>query len=185
MREIEESPAAIPEDGRILYFARDRASFVFLSHFYPSSIILDGDHWPTVEHFYQAQKSDIPAYRATIRQAVSPGMAKRLAAHPAAPRKISAQSWFRKNKLPPRSDWAEAKLEIMRRADLAKFSQNADLAAMLLATGTAVLIEDSPFEPFWGTGQDGEGQNWAGQVLMEVRATLRTESADKTSVATD
>ena len=43
----------------------------------------------------------------------------------------------------------------------------------LLATGAAELVEDSPFEPFWGTGRDGQGANWAGRVLMEIRARLR------------
>ena len=37
----------------------------------------------------------------------------------------------------------------------------------------AELVEDSPFEPFWGIGPDGRGLNWAGRVLMEVRALLR------------
>jgi predicted NAD-dependent protein-ADP-ribosyltransferase YbiA (DUF1768 family) len=95
----------IPADGRILYFARDRAAFGFLSHFYPSPIELDQEIWPTVEHYYQTQKSDHPAYRAAIRAATSPGMAKRLAAPPDAPRRISQQSWFRKNGTFPRADW--------------------------------------------------------------------------------
>jgi ribA/ribD-fused uncharacterized protein len=167
-----ETPA-IPPDGRILYFARDRAAFGFLSHFHPAPIALDGEAWPTVEHYYQAQKSADPAYRAAIRQALSPGMAKRLAAPPATPRRVSQQSWFRKHASLPRADWAEVKLDIMRRADFTKFSQNPDLAGMLLATGEAELIEDSPFEPFWGSGQNGEGLNWAGRVLMEVRERLR------------
>jgi N-glycosidase YbiA len=165
--------AAIPSDGRILYFGRDRAAFGFLSHFHPAPIALDGETWPTVEHFYQAQKSDDPGYRTAIRNAVSPGMAKRLAAPPDAPRRVSQQSWFRKHGTLPRADWADVKLDIMRRADGAKFSQNPPLAALLLATGTAELIEDSPFEPFWGSGKDGSGENWAGRVLMEVRERLR------------
>jgi N-glycosidase YbiA len=61
----------------------------------------------------------------------------------------------------------------MRRTDLTKFSQHPDLATLLLATGDAELIEDSPFEPFWGIGLDGTGLNWAGRVLMEVREQLR------------
>jgi ribA/ribD-fused uncharacterized protein len=60
----------------------------------------------------------------------------------------------------------------MRRADLAKFVQNPDLAELLLATGDAGLIEDSPSEPYWGIGPDGNGLNWAGRVLMEVRKIL-------------
>jgi N-glycosidase YbiA len=165
--------ASIPADQQILYFSRDRAGFGFLSHFHASPISLDGETWPTVEHFYQAQKSNHPGYRAAIRAAVSPGMAKRLSAQPDAPRRVSQQSWFRKNGATPRADWHEVKLDIMRRADWAKYNQNPELAQMLLATGTAQLIEDSPFEPFWGTGRDGNGQNWAGRVLMEVRERLR------------
>jgi ribA/ribD-fused uncharacterized protein len=164
----------IPEDNRILYYARDREKFSFLSHFHAAPIILDGEIWPTVEHFYQAQKSSDPDYRQAIRSAVSPGIAKRLAAQPHAPRRISAQSWFRRSGTLPRPDWHEVKLDIMRRADLAKFTQNADLAELLLATGDAELVEDSQSEPYWGIGPDGHGSNWAGHVLMEVREKLRT-----------
>jgi ribA/ribD-fused uncharacterized protein len=162
----------IPADNRILYFARDREALGFLSHFHPAPIEIDGESWPTVEHFYQAQKSFDPAYRQAILKAATPGKAKRLAAPPDAPRRVSAQSWFRKNGALPRSDWHEVKLDIMRRADLAKFTQHPDLARLLAATGTAELVEDSPSEPFWGIGPDGHGMNWAGRVLMEVRERL-------------
>jgi len=166
----------IPPDQRILFFGRDSAAFGFLSHFHPSPFLLDAETWPTVEHFYQAQKSDHPDYKAAIRAAVSPGAVKRLAAPPDAPGRSSQKSWFRKNGIMPRADWHEVKLDIMRRADWAKYSQNPDLAQTLLATNSAELIEDSPFEPFWGTGRDGNGQNWAGRVLMEVRERLRSGS---------
>jgi N-glycosidase YbiA len=165
--------APIPTDSCIRYFTRDRDAFGFLSHFHLSPIDLDGEIWATVEHFYQAQKSDRPDYRAAIRAAETPGLAKRLAAQPTAPKRARQKSWFRKNGVAPRADWHNAKLDIMRRADFTKFSQHSDLAALLLATGEALLIEDSPSEPFWGTGSDGEGQNWAGRVIMEVRDRLR------------
>jgi ribA/ribD-fused uncharacterized protein len=161
----------VPSDNRILYYSRDRESFGFLSHFHPAPIEIDGEIWATVEHFYQAHKSSDPAYREAIRNAETPGAAKRLAADPSAKR--AKRSWFKHNDALPRSDWRDVKLDIMRRADLAKFAQHADLAHLLLATGDAELIEDSPTEPFWGTGPDGQGPNWAGRVLMEVRATLR------------
>ena len=161
----------IPPDGRIHYFARDRAAFGFLSHFHPPAIVLDGKLWPTVEHYYQAQKSFDPDYRAAIRAARSPGMAKRLAAR-MPPGGVSAQSWFRKHGQEPRADWHEIKLDIMRRADWVKYSTHPELAARLMATGDAELVEDSPFEPFWGFGADGAGLNWAGRVVMEVREGL-------------
>jgi N-glycosidase YbiA len=169
----------IPADGRILYFARDRDQFGFLSHFHASPILLDGELWPTVEHYYQAQKSEDSAYRAAIRAALRPGMAKRLAAHPAAPRRISRDSWFRRNATLPRPDWPEIRLHIMRRADRAKYLQNADLMALLIATGDAELVEDSPGEPFWGTGPDGMGANWAGRILEEIRGDLRQPAIDQ------
>jgi hypothetical protein len=62
----------IPADNRILYFARDRGMFGFLSHFHPAPILLDGEVWPTVEHYYQAQKLFDPAYRQAIRDAATP-----------------------------------------------------------------------------------------------------------------
>lgn len=170
----DEASLVVPPDNRVLYFGRDRDQFRFLSHFHPSPIVIDGEAWPTVEHYYQAQKSADPAYKAAIRAAINPGLAKRLAAPPTSPRRISQQSWFRKNGAEPRPDWHDVKLAIMRRADHAKFAQNADLAALLLATGDAELVEDSPGEPFWGIGPDGAGLNWAGRVLMEVRARLRS-----------
>ncbi|MFO1087286.1 MAG: NADAR family protein [Reyranellaceae bacterium] len=163
----------IPSDNRILYFARDRAAFGFLSHFHPSPIRLDGESWPTVEHYYQAQKSPDPAYRAAIREPIHPGRAKSLAAQPMAPRRISRHSWFKAHDRLPRQDWHDVKLDIMRRADRAKYEQNPDLCALLLDTGNAELIEDSPTEPFWGIGPDGTGPNWAGRVVMEVRESFR------------
>jgi len=167
--------APTPLDNRILYYGRDRDAFRFLSHFYASPIELDGETWATVEHFYQAQKSFDPRYRDAIRAAATPGFAKRFAAPPEAPRRFSRYSWFRRNGELPRPDWHEAKLEIMRRADMAKFTQHPELAARLLQTRNAELIEDSPFEPFWGIGPDGLGLNWAGRVLMEVRSALALE----------
>jgi N-glycosidase YbiA len=163
----------LPLDGRILYYGRDCADFGFLSHFHPSPIDLDGEIWATAEHFYQAQKSDHPDYRAAVRAAGTPGLAKRLAASPDAPGRNAQKSWFRRNEVAPRSDWQVVKLDLMRRADWAKFSQHPDLARMLLGTGSAELIEDFPSDPFWGTGADGAGLNWAGRVLMEVRDRLR------------
>lgn len=163
----------LPEDYRVLFYSRDRPAFGFLSNFHPAVIQLDGETWPTVEHYYQAQKSSNPAYRQAIREAPSPGRAKRLGAAPEAPQRGARQSWFRRNGAAPRPDWHEAKLGVMRRAVRAKFAQHPDLAALLLATGAAELVEDAPSDSFWGVGPNGQGTNWLGRILMEVRAQLR------------
>jgi N-glycosidase YbiA len=161
-----------PPDGRILFFRRDREAFGFLSHFHRATLRLDGEEWPSVEHYYQAQRSTDEAYRNTIRAAVSPGMGKRFGASPDAPRRVSHQSWFRKNAARPRADRQDVKLDVMRRADWAKFTQHSDLGRRLLATRPSIIEEDAPFDLFWGTGVDGRGLNWAGRILMEIRDRL-------------
>lgn len=165
----------VPDDNRILYYRRDRTMYRFLSHFYASPIDVDGELWMTVEHYYQAQKSYDDAYREAIRSAQSAEFAKQLAAVPDAPSKISKRSWFRQHECEPRQDWNDVKLDAMRRGDFAKFSQHKVLMKLLLATGDAELIEDSESEPFWGVGLDGQGLNWAGRILMEVRAALASK----------
>ena len=157
----------------ICYFGRDRDLYGFMSHFEPSPIELDGERWPTVEHFYQSQKSFDPEYRAAIRAAAAPGAAKQLATAARADGTNAATSWFARTGRTPRPDWAEIKLDLMRRADSAKFTQNPVLAARLIETGEAELIEDSPYDAFWGTGPNGDGLNWAGRILMEIREALR------------
>jgi N-glycosidase YbiA len=170
------TPLLIPSDRRILYFHRDHEAFGFLSHFHPSPIELDGESWPTVEHYFQCHKSLDSDYRRAIREASTPAEAKRLAnfwTRPGTPpARILTKSWFHRNNATPRADWLEVKRDVMRRADLAKFLQNPDLCESLRSTEDAELIEDSPFEPFWGIGPDGTGQNWVGRIVMEVRDTL-------------
>lgn len=170
------SGVSLPEDGRILYYRRDRAEFGFLSHFHPSPFLLDGEAWPTVEHFYQEQKSADPEYRSAIRAAVHPGHVKRLSTAPHLPKRLSKGSWFKKTGSVPRSDWDEVKFDIMYRADQAKYLQNPDLAALLLATREAELIEDSTSDAFWGIGSDGLGLNRAGALLVQIRSHLREAS---------
>lgn len=61
----------------------------------------------------------------------------------------------------------------MLRAVRAKFKQYADLAALLLATGDALIVEHARRDSYWGDGGDGSGANRLGQILMRVRDQLR------------
>ena len=47
----------------------------------------------------------------------------------------------------------------MAEAVHAKFAQNPALLAVLLSTGTAVLVEHTPRDSYWGDGGDGSGKN--------------------------
>src|SRR5262245_20341663 len=94
------------------------------SNFAPYPITIDGQRWPTSEHYFQAQKFEDPAYREKIRRANSPMLAARLGRD-------------RKQKL--RSDWESVKVGVMRTAVLAKFTQHEQLRAILLSTGNSKI----------------------------------------------
>lgn len=82
--------------------------------------------------------------------------------------------------------WDKHKVDIVRRANLAKFRQNKGLRRKLFQTGDRLLVEASPHDAIWGIGLDAEaarqtppeawpGQNLLGKVLTEVREALKAE----------
>lgn len=77
----------------------------------------------------------------------------------------------RKKKL--RADWEAVKLDIMRKALRAKFTQHEELRAVLISTGDADIIEHTANDSFWGDGGDGTGRKMLGQLLMELREELK------------
>lgn len=65
----------------------------------------------------------------------------------------------------------------MKKALLAKFTQHKDLKLNLLATGDALLVENTKRDKYWGDGGDEgtgvKGQNKLGKFLMELREQLK------------
>lgn len=43
---------------------------------------------------------------------------------------------------------------------------------MLLSTAGSVLVEASPHDLFWGGGREGEGMNYLGRLLMQLRSEI-------------
>jgi ribA/ribD-fused uncharacterized protein len=142
-------------------FYRVAEEFGQFSNFAPFPIDLEGERWSTAEHFFQAQKFQDAAYREQIRQTLSPMQAARMG---------------RDRARALRSHWEAAKVEVMRRAVRAKFTQHEELRALLLATGQRSLVEHTTNDAYWGDGGDGSGQNMLGQILMTLRDDLRSES---------
>ncbi len=133
----------------------------YLSNFHRAGFTLDGADWPTVEHYYQAQKfAGTPpadaAWVEAIRQAESPRLAKEMG---------------RSAEHPLRPDWETVKERVILKALVAKFVQNPELALRLFATFYR-LVEASPDDAWWGEGPDGTGENRLGRLLMAVRETL-------------
>lgn len=121
------------------------------SNFAPYPIKLDGKLWPTTEHYFQAMKAVEPSEREAIRKEKSPGKAKAMG------RNVRLVK-----------GWDSLKLDVMRKALRAKFTQYSELMDLLLATDNAKIVEASPVDYFWGEG-DGSGENWLGRLLMELR----------------
>ena len=165
-----------PSDRCIKFYQRDRVDYAFLSNFYPADIEINGCLWPTVEHYYQAQKSTNSEYRSLILNAKTPGRAKRIGDSRINSSFINKKSWFRNHPESLRDDWSRVKVLVMTTAINAKFTQNPWLGELLKDTQPCDIIEDSPNDNFWGIGSNGHGHNQLGEILMAVRDNLQDHS---------
>lgn len=129
-----------------------------LCNYFMRPIVIDGKVWPATEHYYQAQKTLDPDYAEQIRLAPTPADAKALGNAP---------------ECVYRPDWDTWKLMAMRKALFAKFTQHADLQALLLSTGDAELHENSMVDYYWGLGETRTGLSMLGKELMALRDELR------------
>lgn len=140
---------------------RFRDPYAFLSNFYPAPIWVDSV-WPTLEHWYQAQKTHNKEERERIRAASSPGIAKRLG------REVKLRKdWEMPHPLstPPGQPLLITKDWVMLTGLRMKFHQHEDLQELLLATGDAHLEEH--ISGYWKIR--------LGELLMQVRDEITDE----------
>ena len=142
----------------------------YLSNFYLAPVLW-GDEitpkqiWPSNEIPYQIAKFTDPAQRASIIDAID-----------------KVQSWQRSSMAKrigrvylARPDWDRVKVTVMIDLVFDKFTRNYDLAARLLSTGNAELIEENNWgDTFWGMC-NGQGKNVLGRILMGVRMVLQKD----------
>lgn len=117
-----------------------------------------GSVWPSVEHFYQAMKSQTALERLSIQTLKTPGEAKK------AGRNVSL-----------RSDWEAVKLQVMRAGLRYKFAPGT-LEAEFLTSTTGMLTEGNWWsDTYWGVDiNSGKGQNWLGWLLLAQREFLNS-----------
>lgn len=133
-----------------------RGRWTKLGNYSSCTVFYEGHAYPTVEHAYQAQKTEDKALQKHIREQATPALAKWLA-----------------RSVPLREDWERIKLNIMRDLLLEKFSQDPE-RLILLSTGQEELIEGNWWhDTYWGQCPVGVGQNWLGKLLMEIRWQLQ------------
>lgn len=136
-----------------------KGEFRWLSNFWP----VEGGFFKgkTVEHFFQAAKTDDGDEYDSVINCETPGQAKRMG------RKITLSF-----------DWEEWKVAEMKALLWAKFDpeDNPGLAQMLIDTGDAILEEGNSWnDRFWGICPPGSnnGENMLGKLLMEIREELK------------
>ena len=129
----------------------------FLSNFFPSPFVYEDISYPTVEHFFQAQKTLDYSERLRISKYKTPGVAKREG-----------------RKLLLRENWEEMKQQIMMLGLMYKFMKHPVLSEKLKQTTGEYLEEGNRWgDTYWGTDlSTGIGKNTLGKMLMAIRALL-------------
>lgn len=131
-----------------------RDAYAFLSNFYCSPIKYKGLIYLNAEAAFQAQKETCEKDKEQYTR-MNPAQAKLVG------RNCSL-----------REDWEEIKEQIMYEIVKAKFTQNPNLARLLLDTGNAYLEEGNWWhDTIWGVC-NAVGENKLGKILMRVREEL-------------
>src|SRR5262245_44630735 len=110
----------------VINFYSTRDEYCCFSNVSRNRVFLNGKHWRTSEHYFQAQKFAGTPHEEEVRMAKTPGLAAEIG---------------RDRKRPLRPDWESVKLDVMREAVRAKFSQHEELRDILLSTGDAEIVE--------------------------------------------
>lgn len=128
--------------------------YAWLSNFFPSTVWWEGVPFPTVEHAYQAAKSEDVDVHLTIAELSSPGLAKKEG------RSILL-----------REDWEDIKEEVMYDLCNQKF-KSSNFKEKLLNTKNSYLEETNNWnDTFWGVCK-GQGENKLGKTIMRIRAEI-------------
>ena len=133
-----------------------RGKYRFLSNFADSPFVYNGLKYPTVEHAFQALKTDDLNEHEKIRFAPTPAEAKNMG-----------------RKIVMKVGWEDIKIGVMLNLVREKFKQNDDLRMKLFDTGDEELQEGNWWgDKFWGICE-GEGENHLGKILMIVREEFK------------
>lgn len=169
----------------IEFYTKENLYYEF-SNFYTKNLInIDNYLWLNVEHYFQAQKfAHEPEYYQIIQACDSPQKFKNLGCQ----KKTQFSGKWVVNKLLDkrllndivtqykhlkiREDWDTIRDFIMKKALLAKFTQDQNLKKLLLDTDNREIIEASPKDSYWGWGKNKDGLNKLGKLLMEVREEI-------------
>lgn len=166
------------EKLKFLFFwghtVKEEVTKACFSQWFPCQFEENGIIYKTAEHYMMANKSLLfndNEILEEIKKAGSPNQAKSLG---------------RRVKNFNHEIWDTHKYEIVKQANILKFSQNEDFKKFLLSTNDKIIVEASPYDKIWGIGmlESDEniknpllwnGENLLGFALMEVRDLLKED----------
>jgi ribA/ribD-fused uncharacterized protein len=135
---------------------RFSGDYRFLSNFAPCRLEVDGKVYKTLEHAYQAMKTETPELKEWIRNSPTPNIAR-----------------VRGRTIDIRANWGQIKLTVMLELLRKKFAVD-PFREQLVSTFPSQLIEGNRHgDVFWGRCY-GKGENHLGRLLMQVRDELRS-----------
>ena len=141
-----------------------KGEYRFLSNFFMTDVMYDGQLWPSSEHAYMAAKTTCSMTRALINYAPTPAEAKKIGRN-----------------LVLRPGWDSMKYAVMHEILMDKFERNAIIRQKLIDTGDQQLVEGNWWgDKIWGVClKTGQGQNKLGEALMTVRTHMQLRYAPK------
>lgn len=153
---------------------KDEITKACFSQWFPCEFTENGFVYKTAEHYMMANKAKLfhdNEILDKILKSETPNEAK---------------SFGRKVKNFDPGVWDNHKYEIVKQANMLKFSQNQEFNDFLLSTEQKIIVEASPYDTIWGIGMLETDKNihnpllWncenlLGFALMEVRDLLKTK----------
>ena len=187
---VESGDAPLP-DGRIDLTAKDVHSFYdssksLLSNIYPAPVEVGGLAYPTVEHYWLAMQytpaapegvAPADAVSGVVTAAGTAGLGPICEAfRSAASAELNGLTAVYQGQ--ERRDWGAVREEFLYAALTAKFTQNSDARAELLATGTKTIamICSDKWAGISAAGGIPTGRNHVGQMLMRVRDEIAADA---------
>lgn len=179
---------------------RGNKDYYEFTNFWQEDITIDGEKWPAVENYFQAQKlkefilNSITEWPQTISIPQNVHTKKNFQKtfqnknevidyiktyFPS--RVFQVTKAFQKITQADLKQWHQTKNSIMIKAIWTKFSQNQQLKDLLIKTGSKILVENAGNnDKEWGAGADLKGNNFLGITLMLIREKLNNQKPDGT-----
>ncbi len=157
---------------------RFRGDYLPFSNMYPLRAWIKTDQGmtvPTSEHAYMANRFTSPAAHTAVAGARGEAVDTRFWKDGQAAKELAHKLIAQGHELAYATD--EERVAIMMRVVRQKLAKNAEILALLLATGEEAIYEGNTWgDTFWGVspvGAHASGMNHLGKIYMSLRSDFR------------